>query len=140
LVFVIEVDLPFINPIEVTHLLGAPATNFWRLASWITAYVTFERFLCIIKPLHVKRIITLFLTNLAPLVPFYRINVFVWKPINNGSRRILGIGFSAYRDDIEQGIRMSQDVISPNACFVVVSLFTTGLVYKLHQKARWRQR
>ncbi|GFR58188.1 chemosensory receptor B [Elysia marginata] len=73
--------LPF-NPAEVQYLTaGWPHVCFARITSYITAYVTLERCLCVTVPLKVKTIITpkrttltiisIFLILFASLAPVY---------------------------------------------------------------------
>ncbi|GFS18352.1 chemosensory receptor B [Elysia marginata] len=76
-----SLPLPF-NPVEVQYLTaGWPHVCFARITSYITAYVTLERCLCVTVPLKVKTIITprrttltvisIFLILFASLAPVY---------------------------------------------------------------------
>ncbi|KAK3747142.1 hypothetical protein RRG08_035688 [Elysia crispata] len=74
-------SLPF-NPLTVQYLTGGwPHGCFGKISSFITAYVTFERCLCVTLPLKVKTIITprrtiltlvaIFLANFAMNAPVF---------------------------------------------------------------------
>ena len=78
-------SLPF-NPLTVQYLTGGwPHGCFARISSFITAYVTFERCLCVTLPLKVKTIITPRRTTLT-LVAIFLVLFSLTAPV------FLGIG------------------------------------------------
>ncbi|XP_005104454.1 galanin-like G-protein coupled receptor npr-9 [Aplysia californica] len=143
-------DIPF-DSIEVQYLTsGWPHVAFARTTAWITAFITFERCLCVTMPLKVKVIITprrcayvivvIFVTVIASIVPIYFSTFFAWKFYPDRNRTLLGIAFVENRVEIESiAIPINGSVI-PWSAFIVVIVCTSVLVYSLNSKTKWRNK
>ncbi|XP_005103930.1 thyrotropin-releasing hormone receptor-like [Aplysia californica] len=154
--------LPF-DPLDVLYMVGGGVhvcfarlvdvlhsdRPFRRITSLITAFITFERCLCIAMPLKVKLIITPKRTKLINLSifavmfivfsPFYFVNKLVWSFDADRNTTIL---IHAYTDDrviVETVTFLIHGVIFSVFCFVLVICCTVILVVKLNSKTKWRE-
>ncbi|KAH9519147.1 hypothetical protein Btru_074842 [Bulinus truncatus] len=142
-------DIPF-EAVEVQYLTaGWPHVSFTRVTSWITAFITLERCLCITIPLKVKLIITprrvaavvmvIFFVMVVCTLPVYYCNQFGWKFYPNKNRTLIGLVFTHDRESIERVLFTINSVIIPFSAFVAVIICTVILVVKLKEKTKWRQ-
>ncbi|XP_035828061.1 uncharacterized protein LOC101850033 [Aplysia californica] len=142
-------DIPF-SSIDVQYLTaGWPHVCFTRISSWITAFITFERCLCIAIPLKVKQILTprrtvalivsIFLLLIATVSPVYYTSRLVWKFFPNRNKSLLVLSFTDDRKEIESVAFMINNVVVPVGAFLVVIVCTITLVLKLNEKAKWRK-
>lgn len=136
-------------PLEVMYLSAAwPHVSFSIITSWVTAYVTAERYFSIALPLKVKSIITpktatfsvclIYLVNLVTLIPEYTTSYLGWRFDASKNQTRIGILFTSSRSSVEGAVYVLHSVLGI-ASFTGVILFTTLLVIKLRQSARWRQ-
>lgn len=140
-------DLPFV-PMDFMYMWAWLHIMLTRVTAWITAYVTFERCLCIAYPLKVKVIVTprrtviyivvLYVLMLASVVPVYYSAkaTLVLDPIRN--KTLHGISLSTDRNDIETVSFVVNNLV-PTSAFVTVIVCTIILVQKLKSKAKWRR-
>ncbi|XP_005100340.1 allatostatin-A receptor-like [Aplysia californica] len=144
-----EMDLPF-DPIDVQYLTaGWPHVTFTRITAWITAFITFERCLCIALPLKVKNIITpkrvaivivcLFIILIASVSPVYYVNRIGPKLSQKRNRTVIGLLFTEDREEVEAISFAVNNVIVPFCAFFVVIVCTVTLVVKLRSKTKWRK-
>ncbi|XP_005098166.2 tachykinin-like peptides receptor 86C [Aplysia californica] len=121
---------------------------FARISSWITAWVTFERCLCIALPLKVKTIITPTTTNVV-LVGIYLTMIVsvapVYYSISLGpkffpERNATKIGLIYTENGLyTENICLSVNAFSQIAAFLAVLVCTLILVQNLLVKSKWRQ-
>ncbi|KAH9503869.1 hypothetical protein Btru_064037 [Bulinus truncatus] len=139
---------PEVNFNEIQHLTaGWPHVCFMRISSWLTAFITFERYLCISVPLKVKALLTreatiiavsfIFLVVIATIVPVY-VGIYITSDVydKNGKRQL---GF-AYISGGQELLNASVFTNSMQQLFTIfmVILCTSGLVYKMSEKSQWR--
>ncbi|CAL1543817.1 unnamed protein product, partial [Lymnaea stagnalis] len=143
-----NVGLPFAL-MEVQFIVGGwPHICFTRVVSWITAFVTFERCVCIALPLKVKSIITAtrakvvvvmsFLLVAGSAAPEFYVNQFVWKFYPEKNVSLIGLHFIEDRDRFENVTFVLNNVLMQYLAFVAVIICTIILVVKLNEKTRWR--
>ncbi|XP_005099506.1 uncharacterized protein LOC101854722 [Aplysia californica] len=144
-----EWNLP-VEPREITYLAGGwPHLCFARISSWITAYVTLERCLCIAVPLHVKRLITPRVTLTVVVVIHVALVGSVlseyatlyldwsWHPARNAS--VIRLVARPTRKEVE-GVAHLVSFMTQFVSFVAVVLFTLVLVVKLKETREKRDR
>ncbi|CAL1538689.1 unnamed protein product [Lymnaea stagnalis] len=140
-------DLPFI-PGDVEYLTGSiPHLIFTRVTGWITAFVAFERCLCIALPLRVKTIVTprratwlivaiFILVGAAHSTAFYTTGLdAVFDAARN--RTLLGLVARPRSDEINS-VSYSVNLVSPFGSFVLVLVCTAVTSAQLRQKSAWR--
>ncbi|CAL1540386.1 unnamed protein product, partial [Lymnaea stagnalis] len=145
----LRADIPFL-PMDIQTLTaGYPHNYFSRVAGFITAFVAFERYLCVVVPLKVRRIITKRLTivfNIGVYVvmvmnsfPVYYVSRFDWKfePIANKS--LYGLIYAPNRHNVMRVSYFITDFIVPFSAFFVVIFCTINLGVTLKTKAVWRK-
>lgn len=136
-------------PPEVMYLSGGwPHVCFSRITSWITVYVTAERYLSIALPLQVKQIITprkviiilclICFVNVSSLFPEYATSYLDWVFIPKRNKTLIGIVFTNIRTRVEGVVYVLHSILGM-ASFGGVILFTALLVIKLRQSSQWRQ-
>ncbi|XP_059150966.1 FMRFamide receptor-like [Physella acuta] len=158
LVFLIWMSLCY-NPLVVNSLerldlvgiqhitAGWPHVCFTRITSWMTVFITFERYLCIAFPLKVKAILTprrtaiivivIFILLILTVVPVY-IAIHIDRVFSSKQNKTV---FTIVY--IEDGVDLEKISLYCNAflqlsSFVIVAVLTTGLVVKITQKSKWR--
>ncbi|CAL1531906.1 unnamed protein product [Lymnaea stagnalis] len=135
--------VPF-NSLDLMYLSGGyPHTCFNRITGFITAFITFERCLCIALPLKVKTIITphrtrwtiivIFFFTMAIFSPFYYANRLEWQ---NGT--ILHLVYAKEREAVESVIFYIHSVALQALSLLVVIVCTIILVVQLNTKSKWR--
>ncbi|GFO43430.1 chemosensory receptor a [Plakobranchus ocellatus] len=146
-----NVFLPF-HAINVPFLAsGNPWAFLSRTIAWITAFISFERCLCILLPLNVKRIITprntlaaLLMITLLTFGPFlfaYLRYNFVWIFYPHLNATILDI----MPNDNEHIVLMEKivasicGVVHPIVAFSIVIMCTMFLVVQLRKISSWRK-
>ncbi|GFN90159.1 chemosensory receptor a [Plakobranchus ocellatus] len=146
-----DVRLPF-DATNVSYLTGsAPWAFISRTVAWITAFISFERCLCILVPLKVKKLITsrstltamiiIFIFTFCPFLYVVIRNRFAWifypylnatildvVPIDN--KYIIQIGYI---------IVVCCGVIQPLLAFFIVLMCTIFLVITLKKLSSWRK-
>ncbi|GFO14189.1 chemosensory receptor a [Plakobranchus ocellatus] len=143
--------LPF-NPINLTLFTGVILRVFTiRTVACITAFISFERCLCIVAPFKVKKIITPRFTVKAMLIialltigPYSLITVrynFVWVfyPQLNATILDLETDNSARALLVEKIVLTIWGVVQPVVAFVIVVVCTIFLVVQLRKMASWRK-
>ncbi|XP_005100341.1 allatostatin-A receptor-like [Aplysia californica] len=146
-----ELDLPF-DPIDVQTLYltaGWPHVTFTRITAWITAFITFERCLCIALPLKVKNIITpkrvvivivcLFIVLITSVSPIYQVNRIGPKFSPKRNKTVIGLLFTEDREEVEAISFAVNNVFVSFSAFFVVIVCTVTLVVKLRSKTKWRK-
>ncbi|XP_005092843.1 neuropeptides capa receptor-like [Aplysia californica] len=143
-----KADIPFESR-DVQYLTaGWPHVCFARITSWITAFITFERCLCISVPLKVKLIITskrtlyinagIFLTMFASVSPvYYAINIGP-KFFPGRNETLLGLVYKPDGADIEN-VSFSINVFAQLSSVLFVIICTCVLIHNLVLKSKWRK-
>ncbi|CAL1538304.1 unnamed protein product [Lymnaea stagnalis] len=128
-------------------VLGTPHVLFCRIAGCLTAFITFERFMCVAFPLHVKSIVThkrtiwvvvgIYVSLVSLTLPqflAYQIGPrFIWQ----SNLTVIGIVISPNIDQLEK-FALVVPIVTQVASFVVVVASTLGLVRSLVSVAKWR--
>ncbi|CAG5119117.1 unnamed protein product [Candidula unifasciata] len=142
----LELDLPFVSS-DVTYVSAWSHVVFTRISTWITAYITLERCLCVTAPLKVKNwftpkrtvlyVIFVYVFMLASVTPiFYTARpAKIFYPLNN--KTLIGISFLEDRNTIETVAFMTNNTI-PTLAFCLVTICTAILVTNLQRKSKWR--
>ncbi|XP_012943204.1 rhodopsin-like [Aplysia californica] len=140
--------LPVVS-IDLVHITsGWPHVAFARISGWITAFVTFERCLCIALPLKVKTIITprrtiyvivsIYIGVAACVAPaFYSISLGP-KYDSEVNMTVIGIVYTTHGVMIES-ISFLLSAFSQLVSFFSVIVCTVILVHNLLIKSKWRQ-
>lgn len=135
------------------HLITGswPHVIFTRTSAWITAFISFERCMCVIKPLKVKTmftrkkiiisVVTLFTITLSCGGLIYVPVGLGWKFFPEKNRTLIGLVFRL--DGRERNIAnyVSYGIngaFMPVGAFITLSVFTAVLVVNLNKKAAWR--
>ncbi|GFN85001.1 chemosensory receptor a [Plakobranchus ocellatus] len=141
--------LPF-NPTNLSHVtVGGMLSFATRTIAWITAFISFERCLCILVPLKVKKIITPSSTLTAMIIivaltfcpyfyAYFRFK-FVWVFYPNLNTIILDIVPVDYFLRLEETIIVICGVIYPLLAFSIVLICTVFLVVQLKKISSWRK-
>lgn len=134
--------------VEVMFLSGAwPHVCFCRITSYITSYITAERYLSIAMPLKVKQIITprrtavvlcvIYFINFLLLTPDYATAYLAWKFAPSKNRTLLTLTFTSSREKVE-GLENVLHSLAGTTSFLAVIIFTSVLVIKLRKTSKWR--
>lgn len=138
------------DSVRVQYLTaGWPHVCCARITSWITAFITFERCVCIALPLKVKTIITpkrtmcvvtgIFIVMIASVCPVYY--AITLGPIYDTSvnRTVISLVYRRNGHYIES-VSFSINLFAQLSSFVFVIVCTIILVRNLHRKCRWRRK
>ncbi|GFN90155.1 chemosensory receptor a [Plakobranchus ocellatus] len=146
-----DVRLPF-DATNVSFLTGsAPWAFISRTVAWITAFISFERCLCILVPLKVKKLITSKSTFTAMIIiviftcfPFLYVvlrNRFAWIFYPYLNATILDVVPIDNENFIQIGyiVVVCCGVIQPLLAFFIVLMCTIFLVITLKKLSSWRK-
>lgn len=148
--FFVGSGIPWVVP-EVMYLSGGwPHVCFSRITSYITLYITAERYLCVALPMKMKEMVTprrttlililIFTANLATLIPEYTTSYFHWKTDPDGSNATaIGLVFTSSRKNLKGICFVIHSLLSTTSFFGVV-VFTVVLVIKLRKSSEWRKK
>ncbi|CAG5126536.1 unnamed protein product [Candidula unifasciata] len=137
------------DSVRVQYLTaGWPHVCFARITSWITAFITFERCLCISMPLKVKTIITpkrttctivcIFAAMLSSTCPVYyaiRLGTVYDFSTNTTLTSLVYRSNGIQIENMSFAINFAAQLSS----FVLVIVCTVILVQTLRRKSRWRK-
>ncbi|CAL1538302.1 unnamed protein product, partial [Lymnaea stagnalis] len=128
-------------------VLGTTHVLFCRIAGCLTAFITFERFMCVAFPLHVKAIVThkrttfivvsIYVTLVASTLPQYLANQMAPRFNPQLNVTVIGIVLSPNADQLEY-LTLTVHIVTQVSSFVVVVASTLGLVRSLVSVAKWR--
>ncbi|XP_012945612.2 thyrotropin-releasing hormone receptor-like [Aplysia californica] len=138
------------DPKDILYLTGAmPHVLFVKIATFITAFITFERCLCIAVPLKVKTIITpgrtktiiisIYIAMSVLMIPFCLGNRLEWVFEFTVNATVLKTTFTAEREMLEAITFLALGVFATTFSFVFVICCTIVLIVKLNSKTKWRQ-
>ncbi|CAG5131484.1 unnamed protein product [Candidula unifasciata] len=138
---------------EVQLISGSwPHVTFTRTTGWITAFISFERCMCVIFPLKVRTIFTP-RRHMAIMITIYVVTVgcstlayvslgLEWRfyPERNKTLIRLAYHMDAHRRKITDAVSYAVNgVFMPMTCFLSIVVCTAVLVIKLNQQTSWRQ-
>ncbi|KAI8779255.1 cysteinyl leukotriene receptor 2 [Biomphalaria glabrata] len=148
--YFIIAPLPF-NSEDVRYLTAAvPHAIFVRIAWWITAFVTFERCLCIVIPLKVKQVITarrtlvinltIFVVNFLCLCPIFICRSLqpVEKQIDNSTKTLVETVYCTDDHFPIEKIGFTFNVVSQFSAFIIDLVCTIAIIQILSMKSKWR--
>ncbi|XP_055870318.1 beta-2 adrenergic receptor-like [Biomphalaria glabrata] len=137
-----------VNTFDLSYIIGWTHIAFSRVSSGMTAFVSFERCLCIATPLKVKTIITLrrtcvilvVITIIMTLstVPVFYTSRMAWvsDPVSNTTvLKMVYTDDRSFVDGISFGINT---VFLVPGIFVATIIFAVILTFHLSRKAKWR--
>ncbi|GFO38994.1 chemosensory receptor a [Plakobranchus ocellatus] len=144
-------NLPF-DSINVSSLTGAFLWAYvTRTSAWITAFISFERCLCVLMPLKVKRLITtkttlraiiiiVILTTFPYFISYFGYR-FVWIKYPHFNATILNIisRGNDYYILLETIVMIICGVIQPILAFIIVIVCTIFLTVQLKKMSSWRK-
>lgn len=127
---------------------GWPKIYLARVTSWVTAFITLERCLCIALPLRVRAIFTrgrsilinasIFLLIFLIMPPIYVTTRLSWQWYPDRNKTLLGLDFTSERNDIYNTV-ISINIILTYLSFFVVLVCSFVLLVSLERQARWRK-
>ncbi|CAL1531940.1 unnamed protein product [Lymnaea stagnalis] len=140
--------LPHVDFIGVQHITaGWPHVCFTRVSCWLTAFITFERYLCIAFPLKIKSILTprrtaivviaIFTVIILSVVPVYVAIHFASSVSARTNSEVIGIAYIPGGAALENASIYCSTFFQLSS-FVCVIVCTVGLVYKITEKSKWR--
>ncbi|CAL1537210.1 unnamed protein product, partial [Lymnaea stagnalis] len=145
----LNAHLPF-NVTEVLRLISFyPHSYFIRVGGFITAFASFERCLCVVAPLRVKRIITpgvalvvnvtIFIVTILHVFPAMYTTYFDWKFSARQNRTVLGVTLRSTASSVFAVSYFITDLSVPYFTFLVLIACTSVTSVKLIDKASWRK-
>ncbi|XP_035826699.1 uncharacterized protein LOC101850018 [Aplysia californica] len=145
-----DLDIPFSSTEVQSLTAGYPHRYFVKSTAWITAFVTFERCLCVVLPFKVKSLITRkvsFVFNVGvyvfmtlTMIPLYTTTYFCWKFYPARNRTLLGITFTSDSKETLSKWLFLSDFVVPLIAFIIVLFCTLITAAKLKSKAKWRRK
>lgn len=145
---VAKLDLPF-YPQQIMYFLFWGHVVFTRVTTGTTAWITFERCLCIVSPLKNKSQITprrtvtfiaaLYVIMLSSIAPMFYTSKFIWIFDARKNKTLLGYIKITERSNVDDIVYVVNNIL-PILFFIFVVICTTILVRKLQSSARWRHK
>ncbi|KAH9524012.1 hypothetical protein Btru_047888 [Bulinus truncatus] len=143
-----KLDLPF-SPTQFVYLTaGLPRLSSARASSWILAFASVERCLCITKPLAFRTIITpkmsfvfivgVYIVMAASVIPTYYTSRLVWSFDAALNKSVVSLGFTSDRFAVDN-VAFAVGVFLSVASFVSVAVCTAILTWSLKEKTKWRE-
>lgn len=144
----VSADLPFL-PLEIQSLTaGYPHVYFMRVTGFITAFVSFERCLCVLLPLKVKTVFTkrsvswinvgIFFLTIPSLLPVYLTAYYDWKFDAKSNKTRLGILYTGNKDEVLGVSLMITNLGMPFLSFLIIIVSTTLTSILLRRSSKWR--
>ncbi|KAK6987245.1 neuropeptides capa receptor [Biomphalaria glabrata] len=122
---------------------------FIRVSGVLTSFLTFERCLCVVWPLKVKRVLTTrtaFVVNTVTasvfilyLFPPFSVTTIDWILVPTPNKSILALQFKSNRHSVMTIYYFIADQFVPYATILLLILCTITIVTKLRSKLKWRQ-
>lgn len=145
------VTMTSIEPFGFQSVVAAfPRGVFSRVSSCVTAYVTFERCVCVVMPLKVKRVLTRRVTVLVlffiytglglTLLPVYLQMYLGWSYNPYVNKTTLGLQLINHVGLVDVSVTLSIHTMTQIASFFMIIIFTTILVFELTKRSKWRQK
>lgn len=144
---IMKQDLPF-YPQQIMYFMFWGHVIFTRVTTGTTAWVTFERCLCIVAPLKIKSIITvrrtvavivvLYTVVLCGIGPMFYTSRFTWIFDYRRNKSLLGFVKIANRGSLETVVFLVNNIL-PMLFFLLIVACTAMLTITLQTNAKWRQ-
>ncbi|KAK6962902.1 G-protein coupled receptor C02B8.5 [Biomphalaria glabrata] len=145
----LQLDLPFL-PLEIQSLTaGYPHNYFVKVTGFITAFVAFERCLCVTLPFKVKTLITkrfaigfnvaVFFSIALTMFPVYYTAYYDWKFDAKKNKTVLGIFYTKNINDVLGPSLFLTNSVVPLVSFAVIILCNIVIAFRLKRAAAWRQ-
>ncbi|KAK0066679.1 G-protein coupled receptor C02B8.5 [Biomphalaria pfeifferi] len=145
----LQLDLPFL-PLEIQSLTaGYPHNYFVKVTGFITAFVAFERCLCVTLPFKVKTLITkrialafnvaVFFVIALTMFPVYYTAYYDWKFDAKKNKTVLGIFYTKNINDVLGPSLFLTNSVVPLVSFAVIILCNIVIAFRLKRASVWRQ-
>ncbi|CAL1547363.1 unnamed protein product [Lymnaea stagnalis] len=128
---------------------GWPHTIFTKVTSWVTAFIMFERCLCIAIPLKVKTVLTtsrvklclvsIYVIVLAGVVPTYATHSIGWKFYPEYNRSLVGLKLTENSWEVTKISNVINNPLSSFSSFGLVLFCTVIITIQLNRKTKWRE-
>ncbi|XP_059153745.1 uncharacterized protein LOC131939460 [Physella acuta] len=146
----LALDLPFLA-LEIQSLVaGYPHNYFVKVTGFITAFVAFERCLCVYTPLKVRQIVTkklaiafnvcVFFVIALTMFPVYYTAYYDWKFVPTLNKTVLGIFYTKNLNELLGPSLFITNSVVPLIAFGVIILCNIVIGFKLKSKAIWRKK
>ncbi|GFR88928.1 chemosensory receptor A [Elysia marginata] len=143
---------PFLHipivPYDATLLLTGPFMSASATSHCITALISVERCVCVVKPFHVKRIFTVGRVRLVVViiwaiimlgaVPKYATTNIAWRLEPDTNTTKLVFEYTPEMRQVEELTIQIMNVFIPFLVYLVVVVCTVILVVKLREALRWQ--
>lgn len=144
---VTRLDLPF-YPHQMMYFLFWGHVAFTRVTTGTTAWIAFERCLCIVAPLEIKSFITpkrsllfifaLYVITMASIAPMFYTSKFTWVFDSVTNKTMLSYIKITERNNVDDIVYVMNNIL-PLLFFIFIVICTAVLVKTLHNNAKWRQ-
>ncbi|CAG5134065.1 unnamed protein product [Candidula unifasciata] len=145
---IIMMDLPF-YPTQIMYFLVWIQILFNRVTTGMTAWIIFERCLCIVLPLKIKSIITprrtltfiiaLNVMMFSSAIPVFYATRIVWLFDSRRNKSVLGIARIAHNAYIQQVAFWINNIL-PISFFIFITVCTVILVKSLQKNSKWKEK
>ncbi|KAH9494594.1 hypothetical protein Btru_019951 [Bulinus truncatus] len=122
---------------------------FMRVGGVITSFAAFERCLCVVLPLKVKKIVTKNVALVVNCTIFLVISLYLFPPFNviyfdskfivEVNRTLFSMFFKSNRESYMSVYYFAADMFIPYATFFTLLVCTAVLIRKLTSQTKWRQ-
>ncbi|CAG5134067.1 unnamed protein product, partial [Candidula unifasciata] len=143
---IMRMDLPF-YPTHLMYILIYTHVVFSRATTGITAWITFERCLCVVTPLKIKSIVTprrtltfiivFYILMFLSVIPVFYTTKVVWLFDSRRNKSILGVARITHNAYVEKVAFWINNVL-PTAFFIFISVCTSILTKALRENSKWK--
>ncbi|CAL1543770.1 unnamed protein product, partial [Lymnaea stagnalis] len=126
---------------------GTPHGLFARVTSWVTAYITIERCLCVVIPLKVKFVVSpkltlrvmlvIYVVMMLTLLPTYATVYMTWNWYPDVNRTLLGLTLAG-GSDVTIFVTYALSASTQITSFLIVVIFTLILITNIRRNSKWR--
>ncbi|KAK6959148.1 FMRFamide receptor [Biomphalaria glabrata] len=144
-----RVDLPFASSSTLAMIFYYPHCYFIRVSGLITVFASFERCLCVVLPLRVKRIITrnvalvtsfaLFVILQSYFFPIYCVSYLALTFVPQKNRTMIYLFYKNNADYVLKVSYFVADMATPYITFTLLTVFTSVIIIKLKTNSHWRR-
>ncbi|CAL1541416.1 unnamed protein product, partial [Lymnaea stagnalis] len=136
--------------IEVQFLVACwPHVCFTKMTGWITAFIMFERCMCVALPLTVKTVltkarvqfclVTIYVCVIAGVIPTYATHSLGWKFYPGFNRTLLGLQFDDWAIEVTYVSNLLNIPVSSISSFSLTFVCTVVISFLLVKKRKWRK-